>query len=93
MSNSAIFQLYSDGTVGQFSNLDMLRGTHAMDNKGLLRAKPTLALGRPKKALTSLPSEGPQAVRVRRELNLDPSIHNQAYYLYATMAGNKKCEY
>ena len=48
MSNSAIFQLYSDGTVGQFSNLDQLLGTNAMDSKGLLRAKPTLAraLGR-----------------------------------------------
>ena len=29
-SHSAIFQLYSDGTVVQFPNFDLLPGTHAM---------------------------------------------------------------
>ena len=28
--HSAIFQLYSDGTVVQFPNFDLLPGTHAM---------------------------------------------------------------
>ena len=29
-SHSAIFKLYSDGTVVQFPNFDLLPGTHAM---------------------------------------------------------------
>ena len=30
MSHSVIFQLYNDGTIVQFTNLDLLLGTHAM---------------------------------------------------------------
>ena len=37
--------------------------------------------------LTSLPSEGPDAVRVCRESNPDLLIHSPARYLYATVTG------
>ena len=50
----------------------------------LLHAEPTLTRG--PKTSTSLPLEGPHAVRVRRELNSDIQIHSPVPYLYATVS-------
>ena len=86
-SHSAIFQIYSDGTVVKFPNFDLLPGIQC---HGQLGPTPTQAPGRPMKSLTSLKTEGPQAVRVYRELNLDLPIHNPACYLYATVAAPTK---
>ena len=44
-SNSAIFQLNSDGTDVQFRNFDLLPGTHAMDSKGSLACRAYLNTG------------------------------------------------
>ena len=54
--------------------------------RGLWRAEPTstLAPGRPKTSFTSLPSEGPHAVRVSGESNPDLPIQSPARYLCAT---------
>ena len=82
-SHSAIFQLYSDGTIVQFPNFDLLPGTQCHGQLGSLacRAYPDTGTG------TALPSEGPHAVRVSRESNPDLPIHSPARYLYAIAAG------
>ena len=86
----SFFQLYCDGTVVQFSNLDLLPGTQRhgqLEARSLAcRATQTRAPGRPKISLTSLPSEIPQVVRVDQISNPDLPIHSQARYLYATAA-------
>ena len=75
--------------MSSFQILTCCRAPHAMAARGLERAEPTptRAPGRPKTSLTSLPSEGPHAVRACRESNPDLPIHSPARYLYATAAG------
>ena len=57
--------------------------------RGLQRAEPTSARapGRPKTSFTSLPSEGPHAVRVSGESNPDLPIQSSARYLCTSAAG------
>ena len=87
-SHSAIFQLYSDGTVVQFGPAAGHPTPWAA--RGLKRAEPTptRAPGCPKTSFTSLPSEGQHAVRVSRESNPDRPIQSLARCLCATAAGN-----
>ena len=71
-SNSGIFQLYSDGAIVQFSKFRPA-ASHPTPwaARSLKRAEPnpTRVPGRPITSLTSLPSEGPHAVRVCWESN------------------------
>ena len=89
-SHSAIFQLYSDRTDVQFPILTCSRAPLPWAARGLKRAEPTLtrAPGRLKTSFTSLPSEGPHAVRVSGESNPDLPIQSPARYLCATAAGS-----
>ena len=84
-SHSAIFQLYeySDETVVQFPNLDLLPGTKRHGQLGVFSV---LNLPRQTTYFTFLPSDGANAVRVCRESNPDRPIHSPACYLYATAA-------
>ena len=86
-SHSAIFQLYSDGTDVRFQILTCCRAP-----------TPWAAFSVPslprhghrdvwRRLFTSLPSEGPHAVRVSGESNPDLPIQSQARYLCATAAG------
>ena len=85
--------VYSDGTVVQFQNLDLLPDTQRNGQLGVFSVlRPTRALGRPKTSLTSLPLEGHHAVRVCQESNPDLLICSPARYLYATGAGLWRCK-
>ena len=87
-SHSAIFLLYSDGTVVRYQNLDMLLGTTPLAARGLpCRYYPDTGPGHPKTSLTSLSSEGPHTMRGCRESNLDLPIHSRTRYLFTTAAG------
>ena len=72
-SHSVIFQRYSDGTVVQFPNLDLLPGTQCHGQLGgfNMPSLPWCGHRDIQTSLTSLPSEGPHAVRVCEELNPD----------------------
>ena len=83
-SHSAIFQLYSDGTVVQFPNFDLLLGTQRHGQLGVFSVP---SLPRHGTSLTSLTSEGLNTVRVCRLSIPDLPIHSPARYLYATAAG------
>ena len=91
MSHSAIFQLYSDGTVVQFPNFDLLPGTQRHGQLGVfsVRAYPDTGTGTSKDVFYLLSIRGPTRgeVRVYWESNPDRSIHSPARYLYATAAG------
>ena len=79
MSHSVIFQLYSDGTVVQYPTFPAEHPTPRAV-RGLLRADPTP---------TQTP-ERPKKPPCHRMPTRDDStllIHNQARYLYATVAG------
>ena len=88
MSHSAIFQLYSGGTIVQFSKFWPAVG-HPTPYAARKRYEPTptRAPGRPKTSITSLPSGGPHAMRVSRESNPGLPTQSPARYLYATAAG------
>ena len=75
-SHSAITQLYSDKTVVQFPNLDLLPGTQHHGQLGVFSVQSSRAPGRLKTALT-LPSEGQNTARVCRESKADltPDSH------------------
>ena len=89
-SHSVIFQLYSDGTVVQFSKFwPAAEHPTPWAAGGILCAEPTpiRAPGHPKTSLTSLPTEGPHALRLNRESNPGLLIHSPARYLYTTATG------
>ena len=89
-SHSAIFQLYSDGTVVQFPNFDLLPDTKRHWQLGVFSVPSLPRQGHRdvrKTSLTSLPSEGPHAVRVCRESNPDLPIHSPARFFCPTAAG------
>ena len=93
-SHSAIFQLYSDGTVVRFPNFDLLPGTQPHGQLGVFSVPSLPRHGHPdvwRRLLPPLLSEGPQAVRVCRESNPDCLIHCPACYLYATVVGITQC--
>ena len=75
--------------MSSFQILTSYRAPTPWAARGLQRAESTStrAPGRPKMSFTSLPSEGPHAVRVSGESNLDLPIQSPARYLCATAAG------
>ena len=88
MSHSAIFQLYSDGTVVQFPNLYLLPGTQCHGQLGVFGVPSLPRHGHPDVRRRLLPpSHQRAAVRVCQDSNLDRLIHSPACYLYATAAG------
>ena len=82
--HSAIFQLHSDETVVHFPNLDLLPDTQ--HHHGQIGVFYIPSLPRSGKIttqdlfLTSLPSEGPNAVRLCRVSNPGLPIHSPARY-------------
>ena len=82
-SHSAIFQLYSDGTVVKVPNFVLLPGTQRHGQLGVFSVP-----GRTKMSFTSLSSDCPDAVRVSRESSPDRPIHNPVRYLFAIATGN-----
>ena len=83
------FSYIVTGQLSSFQILTCYRAPTPWAARGLKRAEPTptWAPGRPKTSFTSLPSEGPHAVRVSRDSNPDRPIQSPARYLCATAAG------
>ena len=83
------FSFIVTGQLSSFQILACYRAPTPWAARGLKHAEstPTRAPGRPKTSFTSLPSEGPHAVRVSRESNPDRQIQSLARYLCATAAG------
>ena len=73
--------------MSSFQILTCCRAPTPWAARGLAEPTSTRAPGRPKTSFTSLPSEGPHAVRVSGESNPDLSIQSPARYLCASAAG------
>ena len=73
-----IFQLYTDRTVVQFPNSDLLLGTYAMGSSGPSLPRHGPRTSEVRTSFISLASEGPHAVRVCRESNTGLPIHSPA---------------
>ena len=84
-SISAILQLYSDGTVVQFPNLDLLLDTqrHRQLRFFSVSSHPGTGTGKSEGVFKILAIGGP----TRRELNQDLPIRSPARYLFPTAAG------